>query len=748
MTALLYEIIYVCTATCGLLSYFFPMTGAESVTVPAALVTLIMACIVPALRRSGWTVRLIITGILIAIGVAAAFLLRNDAVKEFLLGYRDYMYLPLIAIGGLIIGEALAEIKPLKVIVSLLLILFMIWAGITAYSVDKYMIFCVSSMLIITVIEVMQGGWKKTGDTDNKKHLVYVSGFAMISLILILICPAPEEPYDWKFVKNIAHAAYEMFLDISRKLTPDDVYDPANSSIGFSGRGEVLGNIAHQQDEVLELNELTNGVKAVRLAGKSFDTFDGRAWYSNDDSNVVAGLTDTVAFMAAVSEYTENPEDFARRSTFRIDYSALRSEYIFAPLKSYVDPGAAISDAAIYTGGDMMWSEGIPEKYYVTFYRLNAANPEFIEFLKNASVPSEESFNMQLAEVKGAEDLTSYAGYLEYADHVRDLYLQPVELSDELRSYMDEVYEGCEDNIDKAVRLCEFLKSFRYTNTPGELPEYVTDSSSLLDYFVLETRQGYCIHFATAFVLLARAEGIPARYVQGYYVPTAGKPTATVYTSMAHAWPEIYVDGAGWIAFEPTPGYSSGSYWYTGEQASEAYANIGSGYEGYQPPEAAETGDETVSEEDEENAKTVIPWYVIVIPVVSGALFVLLFILTGNLLVSVSLRRKEPSVRYRVLCRQVLGLLEILDLGIMPGETLREYGERISKDEGEEISDFIGNLTLFLYAEGTDLETYEKQASSYKNNLLKRIRRERPVKYLRYYLGFQKVKYGKTVDND
>ncbi|MBP5553661.1 MAG: transglutaminase domain-containing protein [Lachnospiraceae bacterium] len=746
MTALLYEIIYVCTVTCGLLSYFLPLTGAESVTVPAALITLIIACIVPVLRKSGWTVRLIIAGILIAIGVASAFLLRNDAVKEFLTGYRDYMYLPLIAAGGLIIGEALVNIKPLKVIVSVILIAFMIWAGITSYSVDKYMIFCVSSMLIITVIEVMQGGWKKSGDTDNKKHLVYVSGFAMISIILILICPAPEEPYDWNFVKNIAHAAYEMILDIGRRLTPDDVYDPADSSIGFSGRGEVLGNIAHQQDEVLELNELTNGVKAIRLAGKSFDTFDGRAWYSNDDMQTYANLTDTVAFLAAVSEYTEKPEDLARRSTFRVDYSALRSEYIFAPPKSSLDPNAIADNAAVFTGGDMMWAGDKPDKYYVSFYRLNAANPEFLDFLKNASVPSEASFNEQLAQVKGSEGYTSYESYLEYADHIRSFYLQPVELSDELCAYMDEVYEGCEDDIDKAVRLCDFLKSFQYTNTPGELPEYVTDSASLLDYFVLETRRGYCTHFATAFVLLARAEGIPARYVQGYYVPTAGKPFVTVYTSMAHAWPEIYVDGAGWIAFEPTPGYSAGTYWYTGAQASEAYANLGAGYGGYQPPEIPEVAEEADSPE-EETPQTVIPWYVIVIPVVSGVLFVILFIFAGNLLVSFAYRRKEPSVRYRVLCRQVLGLLEVLDAGTMPGETLREYGERISEVAGEGIDDFIGNLTLFLYAEGKDLAAYEKQAISYKNALLKRIRKERPVKYLRYYLGFQKVKYGKTVDN-
>ena len=50
------------------------------------------------------------------------------------------------------------------------------------------------------------------------------------------------------------------------------------------------------------------------------------------------------------------------------------------------------------------------------------------------------------------------------------------------------------------------LASFTYNRTPGPLPEYVVDESSFLDYFLLESKEGFCTHFATAFVLLARAD--------------------------------------------------------------------------------------------------------------------------------------------------------------------------------------------------------------------------------------------------
>ena len=88
--------------------------------------------------------------------------------------------------------------------------------------------------------------------------------------------------------------------------------------------------------------------------------------------------------------------------------------------------------------------------------------------------------------------------------------------------------------------------------TPGPLPKHITTPEAFLDYFLLESKQGYCSYFATAFVLLARAEGIPARYVEGFCVPLQGEQSLTVYGNMVHAWPEVYIQGVGGIPFEPT----------------------------------------------------------------------------------------------------------------------------------------------------------------------------------------------------
>jgi len=86
-----------------------------------------------------------------------------------------------------------------------------------------------------------------------------------------------------------------------------------------------------------------------------------------------------------------------------------------------------------------------------------------------------------------------------------------------------------------------------------------TQSSSALIQFLTKTKRGYCQQFAFAMAVLARLAGIPARVVVGYTQGTfIGNNNYQVKTSDAHAWPELYFPGFGWLRFEPTPPDSTG----------------------------------------------------------------------------------------------------------------------------------------------------------------------------------------------
>ena len=76
-----------------------------------------------------------------------------------------------------------------------------------------------------------------------------------------------------------------------------------------------------------------------------------------------------------------------------------------------------------------------------------------------------------------------------------------------------------------------------------------------VEWFLNESRRGYCMHYATAGALLLRTLGVPARYVSGYVVDVPRTGYAVVPDSAAHAWVEVYLDGYGWYPVEMTPGF-------------------------------------------------------------------------------------------------------------------------------------------------------------------------------------------------
>ncbi len=80
------------------------------------------------------------------------------------------------------------------------------------------------------------------------------------------------------------------------------------------------------------------------------------------------------------------------------------------------------------------------------------------------------------------------------------------------------------------------------------------DTVAGLEDFLLHTKRGFCQQFAFAFAVLARLLGIPTRVAVGYTAGTdLGKGNWRVTTSDAHAWPELFFQGAGWLRWEPTP---------------------------------------------------------------------------------------------------------------------------------------------------------------------------------------------------
>jgi transglutaminase-like putative cysteine protease len=147
---------------------------------------------------------------------------------------------------------------------------------------------------------------------------------------------------------------------------------------------------------------------------------------------------------------------------------------------------------------------------------------------------------------------------------LRERYTElPDGFSSEVAQLAHDLTDGQATPFQKALNLQSFFQS-QFTYSLDTENGHGTDA---IERFLFETKTGYCEQFAGTYAAMARAIGLPARVAVGF---TQGEldETEGVYRvrgEHAHAWPEVYLAGVGWLRFEPTPGRGApGDQGYTG----------------------------------------------------------------------------------------------------------------------------------------------------------------------------------------
>ncbi|HUY51844.1 MAG TPA: DUF3488 and transglutaminase-like domain-containing protein [Streptosporangiaceae bacterium] len=165
------------------------------------------------------------------------------------------------------------------------------------------------------------------------------------------------------------------------------------------------------------------------------------------------------------------------------------------------------------------------------------------------------SYSVTSTEVSPAEQQLQQAGPIPGS--ITNKYLGVPTVFLPLTRLADRVTRGQTTSYGEAVALQRWFTDsgkFTYALNAAE-----PNTAKALIRFLTTVRRGYCQQFAFAMAVLARLLDIPSRVAVGY---TAGTPLGhgrwEVKTSDAHAWPELYFPGAGWLRFEPTPSGSGG----------------------------------------------------------------------------------------------------------------------------------------------------------------------------------------------
>ncbi|WP_338554505.1 transglutaminase-like domain-containing protein [Paenibacillus sp. KS-LC4] len=148
---------------------------------------------------------------------------------------------------------------------------------------------------------------------------------------------------------------------------------------------------------------------------------------------------------------------------------------------------------------------------------------------------------------------------------------------------------GLTSRYDQVKAVETYLRNgYTYSAENSTVPKGGAD---FVDDFLFKQHEGYCVHFSSAMVIMLRTQGIPARWVKGFAPGTVSseQPDArnaaahagvklTAYevkSKDAHAWVEVYFPGAGWVPFDPTPGYGG-----EGTAAGAALAGLAGGTAG------------------------------------------------------------------------------------------------------------------------------------------------------------------------
>ncbi len=300
---------------------------------------------------------------------------------------------------------------------------------------------------------------------------------------------------------------------------------------GYQPLEDRLGGPAEPVDH--DVMEVTTDRKLL-LRGKTYDQYTGLNWYDTLSSRRYLAVSPRYAALREELFGMNRPlngADDAALLSMRVRILSRGTTTLFAPgfTRALQLEGERM---VLYfnTAGEYFLTRELEpgDAYSLTCLPYEAGRGGVAE-LVNANVGTDDPYYREAAR-----------NYLQIPDHIQqDIY-----------DIAHRVTDGWETPYEKAIALQNYLRrNYRYNLNVQEPP----DGVDFIAWFLIGERQGYCTYFASAMTMLCRIAGLPARYVTGYVALPNDNGVTVVSGEHAHAWTEVYLNGFGWLAFDPTP---------------------------------------------------------------------------------------------------------------------------------------------------------------------------------------------------
>ena len=406
--------------------------------------------------------------------------------------------------------------------------------------------------LVVGALYSLAGIFRR--DTDYR----YI---VMLALLLVVLLPIHKEPIKWTFLRNTIG---KFVGDITDYLDYylDGWFGSENAYSGYSGVGSLDGSVESDSKTDLKFKKIGD-CKTLYLKGSDFskitkDGFKGKERITPDYN--VWYVTFFNALMNADVKRNE-AVCFIKVESAEVKYDHLRTEDIIYPgnllnIKESLEngPGKKVGRGFEYKLQYLIIDYASP--YYLNVVQSISDNKKYHSY-EEITKYTYEILKIKTASFMSKEKYDGIVERLKNGSYEAELtpYLDTSMSNERVQSLSQELTKDCKNNYEKAKVIEDYLRTYNYDTSVD-----LRDSDNYIDSFLFEEKRGYCVHFASAMVLLLRDAGVPARYVTGYLYEVEDKKE-NVMSSDAHAWVEAYIDGVGWMNFEPTASVVAAESW-------------------------------------------------------------------------------------------------------------------------------------------------------------------------------------------
>lgn len=398
-----------------------------------------------------------------------------------------------------------------------------------------YILFMLFCLLLLSRIHLLRQKmrWLAEGTIRGESAVADITRAAILSVLglvavvwILPVLASPSSPIlemwrsmskPWESVRSQAANAFAPLQGNS------------SNRMLFSADNLSLGNEISQEDiPVLKITVDLPNPQTFRYywRARSYDTYANGVWSNQHES--------TYPFTSQVE--TASLQDWSNR--FQIHFNVLVQSDNLATLYTEQDPHGINIPTRAY--GQTLEDGKLD---------LNRLEPDTL--LRKNEVYWFDSARSDVA-ISDLQQSTS-----DYPEWITANYLQiPAQLTPQLTKLAAQITASAASPYEKTAAITRYLRSnYVYQPKVAAAPLNLDP----VDYFLFDTKEGFCTYYATSEVLLLRAVGVPARLVvgfaQGEYDNTS--KSYQVQLKDLHAWPEVFFTENGWVAFEPTVLYES-----------------------------------------------------------------------------------------------------------------------------------------------------------------------------------------------